>query len=412
MHWVADGALLVGALLLAAAVPGFFSPGGRLRDGAGARRCNVKIVDGSLLGGSDLAALLAASTEPVLVQGFVPPTEGDFWPCASVETCFRGSSGDALVGISTGGAIGAENPELALVGRRQELSVRDYTTALRSRSLPEDAYVFFSAGGMDIENMFAPLRTVFGQLLDAQRPELRRLREESPDLAEAVSNISMGFALGGVSSGSSWHSHGPALLSVLGGHKTWFIRDPSHALPAWLEDTWPSAAVAQSTVQWLQAAMMASPTGRADEWLQHIWMCTQSAGELMFVPETLRHAIHNEEETLAISVQVDVLVRGSLLHTTASHGHVAATRLLLESGADVNSIQAFNGGTPLHHAAFLGHLGVATTLIEAGAELGAKDNRGNTPVQVASDAEVIDLLSRAAPSRRKARGRKKAARGA
>jgi hypothetical protein len=412
MHWVADGALLVGALLLAAAVPGFFSPGGRLRDGAGARRCNVKVVDGSLLGGSELAALLAASTEPVLVQGFVPPMEGDFWPCASVEACFRGSSGDVLVGISTGGAIGAENPELALVGRGQELSVRDYTTALRSRSLPEDAYVFFSADGMDIEKRFAPLRSVFGQLLDAQRPELRRLREESPDLAEAVSNVSMRFALGGVSSGSSWHSHGPALLSVLGGHKTWFIRDPSHTLPTWLEDTWPSAAVAQSTVQWLQAAMMASPTGRADAWLQHIWMCTQSAGELMFVPEALRHAIHNEEETLAISVQVDVLVRGSLLHTTASHGHVAATRLLLEAGADVNSIRAFNGGTPLHHAAFLGHLDVARTLVEAGAELGAKDNRGNTPVQVASDAEVIELLSHGAPSRRKARGRKKAARGA
>ena len=48
-----------------------------------------------------------------------------------------------------------------------------------------------------------------------------------------------------------------ALLSVLAGHKTWFIRDPTHKLPGWLDRTWESAA-GQSTEAWLRAAMAAS----------------------------------------------------------------------------------------------------------------------------------------------------------
>ena len=402
MRRAVEGTILaVGALL--ATVPNLFLPNAP----SNAReRCNVKVADARLLGGSELAALLASSPEPVLVRGFRPPGD-DYWPCASVEQCFHGEGQTLLIGVSTGGAIGDQNPERALTADEGlEMSVRDYTAALRNRSLPADAYVFYSTRGTALERRFAPLRTVFGQLLDAQQPELRRLRETSPDLAEAVSNVSMRFALGGLSTGSSWHSHGPALLSVLVGHKTWFIRDPSRKLPDWLEQTWPATA-AQSTEAWLRAAMMASPTGRADAWLQHIWMCTQSAEELMYVPETLRHAIHNEEETLAISVQVDMLVRGDLLHATATHGHVDATRLLLESGADVTA-KAANGGTPLHHAAFFGHLGVAKLLIEAGAELGAKNDRGDTPLQVASqdNGEMIKLLSGA---RRKAKRRKPAA---
>ena len=201
---------------------------------------------------------------------------------------------------------------------------------------------------------------------------------------------------------------GSALLAVVAGRKSWFIRDPSRTLPAWLENTWLDAS-AQSTAAWLQATAAASPTGKADAWLKHIWYCTQLVGELMFVPESMRHAIHNEEETLAISVQSDMLVQGTPLHATAFHGHEGATRLLLEAGAMVNA-KAANGGTPLHHAAFLGHGGVARLLLDAGADIDATDIRGRTPVEVAGDVSMVRLLSLRAGRRTKSKSNLKTGR--
>lgn len=143
------------------------------------------------------------------------------------------------------------------------------------------------------------------------------------------------------------------------------------------------------------------PGGSASAWRGEMWYCTQSAGELLYVPETLRHAVLNEEETFGVTVQVDVQVKGGTpLHHTALHGLEEATRLLLDTGAAVSATAA-NGGTPLHHAAFHGHAGVVAVLLAAGAMVDAKDMRGATPLEVASDAGTRRLLVEAA-----ARGRK------
>ena len=68
----------------------------------------------------------------------------------------------------------------------------------------------------------------------------------------------------------------------------------------------------------------------------------------------------------------------SPLAWSASHGQTEATRLLIESGADVN-IKDDNGSTPLHAAAAFGRVDVAKLLVEHGADLQVRNDDGGTP---------------------------------
>ena len=50
------------------------------------------------------------------------------------------------------------------------------------------------------------------------------------------------------------------------------------------------------------------------------------------------------------------------------------------------------GKTSLHRAAEKGHKEIAELLIAAGADLNAKDDDGTTPLDMADDKEIADLL--------------------
>ena len=76
--------------------------------------CNIRAVEAGSFGSElELAAMLAASPEPVLVRGFaarLPSGDGGGPSCGSVESCISRYS-ELVVGVSTGGAIGEHNPE-------------------------------------------------------------------------------------------------------------------------------------------------------------------------------------------------------------------------------------------------------------------------------------------------------------
>ncbi len=69
---------------------------------------------------------------------------------------------------------------------------------------------------------------------------------------------------------------------------------------------------------------------------------------------------------------------GNALHAAAFYGADDVAPLLLNSGADIETVDA-NGETPLHRAAFRGHLGMVELLLESGARAGAQDGGGRTP---------------------------------
>jgi ankyrin repeat protein len=84
------------------------------------------------------------------------------------------------------------------------------------------------------------------------------------------------------------------------------------------------------------------------------------------------------------------------------HGHIAAAKLLLEKGAQINVIPGgFDyAGTGLHYAALNGHRPMVEFLIEHGADIQIKDTKvGGTPAGWADyggHAEIRDYLLRLA----------------
>ena len=75
-------------------------------------------------------------------------------------------------------------------------------------------------------------------------------------------------------------------------------------------------------------------------------------------------------------------------------GNTEAIQLLIEAGADVNTIDELTGRTPLHFAVELGELGagIVEFLIRSGGLLDILDGNGQTPIHLASIVESKEPL--------------------
>lgn len=82
------------------------------------------------------------------------------------------------------------------------------------------------------------------------------------------------------------------------------------------------------------------------------------------------------------------------LHLAAFFGHLDAARLLLDAGADVNVVSRNSlMNTPLHAATAGKHPLVALLLIERGAGAHAADSGGYTPLQIATQNGLEDVVA-------------------
>jgi uncharacterized protein len=83
------------------------------------------------------------------------------------------------------------------------------------------------------------------------------------------------------------------------------------------------------------------------------------------------------------------------LHSAAATRELECARLLVEHGADVNARQA-GGYTPLHEAAGNGDVELARLLLGAGADSRARKDDGQTPADLAAERghqELLDVLA-------------------
>jgi ankyrin repeat protein len=83
------------------------------------------------------------------------------------------------------------------------------------------------------------------------------------------------------------------------------------------------------------------------------------------------------------------------LHLAAFFGHLDAARVLLDHGADVNSVSQNNlTNTPLHAAAAGRHSDLALLLLSAGAASDAVDAGGYTPLQIATQNQLQAVVEK------------------
>jgi len=97
---------------------------------------------------------------------------------------------------------------------------------------------------------------------------------------------------------------------------------------------------------------------------------------------------------LLVRAGADVEARGSRRGCTPlfyASGHPTALRALLDAGADPNA-KATRGHTALHSAAEMGFRDAAEILLEYGARTDLPDSEGRTPIDLAEDPEVVELL--------------------
>ena len=81
----------------------------------------------------------------------------------------------------------------------------------------------------------------------------------------------------------------------------------------------------------------------------------------------------------------------SPLHAASFYGHVNASCILLDHGANANG-QAVGGATPLHYASFLGHPRVVQLLLEHKAISNARFKDGDTPLLLALSEGYLEIV--------------------
>ncbi len=85
---------------------------------------------------------------------------------------------------------------------------------------------------------------------------------------------------------------------------------------------------------------------------------------------------------------------GTPLHLAVAGGHEEVAKLLLENGANVNSIaEDRNRGTPLHWAVRAQRLESVKILVEAGADIHSENGNGHTPHDLASGVKSVEEMS-------------------
>ncbi len=95
---------------------------------------------------------------------------------------------------------------------------------------------------------------------------------------------------------------------------------------------------------------------------------------------------------------INVSIEGlNALFYVAGSNDVAAARLLIDAGCQLNALQV-GAPTPLMHAAFRNRPAIVRLLIERGADIGYTDKDGNSALSLAQErghTEIVALLKSA-----------------
>lgn len=231
---------------------------------------------------------------------------------------------------------------------------------------PPDAYVFNDIRNTSLETALSEFTGLWHRLLANDHAELRAcLTSDCDESIRAATRGEMRMALGRSRTANGIHMHGQTINVLFHGTKHWL----THKRPADVR----------------------SPQVR----------CTQRAGELVYLPDAIPHAITNEGDSLGFLVQFPMKIRKPFQAATY-HRDVHALRWLLDHGADLHEMSGSDqfqfDWTAFHVTAEIGAADVAHLLLEYGGSLvDQQDSLGRTALMIAvmnGFGSVCDVLLR------------------
>jgi len=80
------------------------------------------------------------------------------------------------------------------------------------------------------------------------------------------------------------------------------------------------------------------------------------------------------------------------VHLAVINGHLHALEILIAKRANLNAIEPSHNNTALHYAASNGYSAIAEALVRSGANIDARDNRGQTPLLLATSETIQTFL--------------------
>jgi hypothetical protein len=399
-----------------------------------------------------LVAILSAASEPVRVEHGAAA----LWQQLSLEWAtvegFLGQYGSLRVGVASGTSIALMGPSRALNGtwvaaadgpssirlrhppsvhspspsqiRQQQgdrwlrrmrmraprlhgtsltLPLRDFMEAVHNGSLPTDAYCFHDLDRDSALRQLAArlhgLDAFFRSLTMSKHQRYERLHPARLSIPRAGSGR-LRLAIGAEGSGNAWHQHGDALNAAFAGRKRWWFLINSTEEPLPLKRSRDSRGVSggvHTPLRGRARSMYGLPTiawlarAKQDDTLPAA-MCTQRAGDLIFVPGGTPHSVLNGPgDALAVAIQHDA-EGATLLHHAARAGDTRTVIGLLAAGAAVDARDA-DGRTALYESADAGDTEAVRQLLSAGADPRIKDRTGQGPAYRAAAGGHEAILS-------------------
>jgi hypothetical protein len=140
--------------------------------------------------------------------------------------------------------------------------------------------------------------------------------------------------------------------------------------------------------------MAGSPIGTAGSVAERDAWPTDTESFLSFLLNRRSHSVCSIHDSPW--ADLDYEPGGTPLHIATIRGDIAAIKVLIENGADVNALDVENQ-SPLTLAARRGLVDVAQLLLDAGACIEHRDRRGYTPLMPAAwegQLSIVELLHR------------------
>jgi hypothetical protein len=264
---------------------------------AAAATCDFVVLSAAetaMLSPKQLSKRLLASSAPVLLRGLALSSNWSVWP---LRESLLHRHARANVAVGRGARIGMRGPEHGLQAGAGVTQLGSVAARMSGGdgAAASDEYVFFDISNEDeLVDEFDELMQICSSIVTSDRPDLEETGGEA--------TITPRIAIGGIGSGLGFHSHGITLNVLLAGSKQWFVFESQPH--RWARSTMPDPRRETIMSDWVATVFNGDVAFREQWGRRGGQSCTQTPGDVVFIPGGLIHGTLNHEKSLAVAVEM------------------------------------------------------------------------------------------------------------